>query len=410
MIRPGSSSSPAPSPARSGRRRKLRPEDVSLDAFVSRAYLPHIRSRKRSWRVDERIARQHLSPWFGARPLASLLRGEVEIWMQGLLLRGLAPATCNRILAVFKSICALAAVHGALPGGRSPCAGVAPFRILSQRERYLTREEARRLMRALERSPRPEAAALRLLLLTGARKNEILRLRWENVRPDLRLLIVPLSKSGRPRHIPLSDEAAAVLRGLPRTPGNPWLFPGHAPGKPLSDIYNYWNRLRRSLGLEGVRIHDLRHTFASFLVNAGHSLYEVQKLLGHSDPRTTMRYAHLEQESLAAAAETASLFLAGARDGDDGAAARRAAERKAVCRKERRKQKKRREEGRKERRRTAIASLRKLLTSIFSTHLQTSNKKKLTDTLSMNAAETIYLTLDICNTLLFKKNHHFDIS
>lgn len=135
-------------------------------------------------------------------------------------------------------------------------------------------------MRRLEQCGRPEASALRLLLLTGARKSEILRARWENVRTDLRLLIVPLSKSGRPRHIPLSAAAIAVLRALPRVPGSPWLFPGKAPGKPLSDLYSFWNSIRKELGLDGVRIHDLRHSYASFLVNSGHSLYEVQKLLG----------------------------------------------------------------------------------------------------------------------------------
>ena len=114
----------------------------------------------------------------------------------------------------------------------------------------------------------------------------------------------------RPARISAGDEAIAVIRTIPRQSGNPWLFPGHAPGKPLSDLYLFWNRLRRSMGLADVRIHDLRHTFASFLVNAGHSLYEVQKLLGHSDPRTTMRYAHLEQASLVAVAETVSVFLA----------------------------------------------------------------------------------------------------
>lgn len=114
-------------------------------------------------------------------------------------------------------------------------------------------------MRALEKSDRPEAFALRLLLLTGGRKSEILKARWENVRLDQRLLTVPLSKSGRPRHILLSEEAIKILRALPRTPGNPWLFPGHAPGKPLSDIYRFWNELRRSLGLADVRIHDLAH-------------------------------------------------------------------------------------------------------------------------------------------------------
>lgn len=282
---------------------------ASLDAFVSNVYLPHVKLRKRSWRVDERIARQYLSPAFGARKLADIQRHEVEDWLHGLSEKGLAPATCNRILAVFKTICSLAAMRGLL-AGQSPCMGVSPFKIHTQRERYLSRDEAQRLMRALEKSDRLEAFALRLLLLTGARKSEILKARWENVRPDLRLLIVPLSKSGKPRHILLSDAALEVLRAMPRTSGNPWLFPGHAPGKPLSDLYLFWNRLRRELGLADVRIHDLRHTFASFLVNAGHSLYEAQKMLGHSDPRTTMRYAHLGQASLLAAAETVSGFFA----------------------------------------------------------------------------------------------------
>ena len=293
------------------------PDSVNLDAFVSSIYLPHVKLRKRSWRVDERIARQHLSPTFGGRRLADIQRHEVENWLYRLSSGGLAPATCNRILAVFKTICSLAAMRGLLPAGQSPCAGVSPFKIHTQRERYLTQDEAQRLMRALEKSDRPEAFAIRLLLLTGGRKNEILKARWENVRPDQRLLTVPLSKSGRPRHILLSEEAIKVLRALPRSPGNPWLFPGHAPGKPLSDLYNFWNKLRRELGLADVRIHDLRHTFASFLVNAGHSLYEAQKMLGHGDPRTTMRYAHLGQASLLAAAETVSgFFTASGRDGE----------------------------------------------------------------------------------------------
>lgn len=282
---------------------------ANLDAFFSAVYLPHIKLRKRSWRVDERIARQHLSPTFGERKLADIQRYEVEDWLHGLSEKGLAPATCNRILAVLKTVCSLAEMRGLLPAGQSPCAGVSSFKIHTQRERYLSQDEAQRLMRTLEKSSRLEAFAIRLLLLTGARKSEILRARWENVRLDLRLLIVPLSKSGKPRHILLSNAALEVLQAMPRTLGNPWLFPGHAPGKPLSDLYLFWDKLRSELGLAGVRIHDLRHTFASFLVNAGHSLYEAQKMLGHKDPRTTMRYAHLGQASLLAAAETVSGFF-----------------------------------------------------------------------------------------------------
>ena len=290
--------------------RRMEGEHISsLDAFISEVYLPHVRLRKRSWTVDERIARQHLSPAFGNRELASLDRRDVELWLRSLSARGLAPSTCNRIFAVFRSVCSLANIHGLLPAGRSPCAGVLPFKLRTLRARHLAPEEARRLMHELKRSPRPEALALRLLLLTGARKSEILRARWENVHLDQRLLVGPLSKSGRPRRIPLSQEAVAVIRAVRRKPGCPWLFPGRAAERPLSDLYVFWNRLRRRLGLADVRVHDLRHTFASFLVNAGRSLYEVQRLLGHSDPRTTMRYAHLGQEALLAATEDMSALL-----------------------------------------------------------------------------------------------------
>ena len=320
MVRRRPSVSSASSPSLPVKRNSGQPErnTFNFDGFVSSVYLPHIRLRKRSWSVDERIARQHLSPTFGARELADIQRHEVEDWLHGLSSSGLAPATCNRILAAFKTICSLAVMRGLLPAGQSPCTGVSPFKIHAQRERYLSRDEAQRLMRALEKSDRQESFAIRLLLLTGARKNEILKARWEDVRLDQRLLSVPLSKSGKPRHIPLSDEAIAVIRAIPRQPGNPWLFPGRAPGKPLSDLYLFWNKLRRELGLADVRIHDLRHTFASFLVNAGHSLYEVQKLLGHGDPRTTMRYAHLGQASLLAATETVSCFFIPSKRGNSG--------------------------------------------------------------------------------------------
>ncbi|MBQ4132364.1 MAG: site-specific integrase [Desulfovibrionaceae bacterium] len=288
----------------------------SLKSFVELVYFPHIRLRKRSWQLDERIAGQYIFPAFGECSLTALRRSAVETWLHGLAGRGLSPATCNRIFAVFRSVCSLAVAHGII--ARSPCAGVPPFKICRHRERFLSPDEAARLMAALGRSSRPEACALRLLLLTGARKSEILRARWENLSNDWQLLTAPLSKSGRPRHIFLSEEAAAAIRSLPRRPGSPWLFPGRSPDRPLSDIYRFWDGLRRELGLTDVRIHDLRHSFASFLVNTGHSLYEVQTLLGHSDPRITMRYAHLERGTLLAAVQSVGSCLAQARPGENG--------------------------------------------------------------------------------------------
>ena len=165
MVRCRPSVSSTSSPSLPVKRNSGQPErdTFNLDGFVSSVYLPYIRLRKRSWRVDERIARQHLSPTFGARELADIQRHEVEDWLHGLSSGGLAPATCNRILAVFKTICSLAVMRGLLLTGQSPCAGVSPFKIHAQRERYLSRDEAQRLMRALEKDDRPEAFAIRLL-------------------------------------------------------------------------------------------------------------------------------------------------------------------------------------------------------------------------------------------------------
>ena len=237
----------------------------------------------------------------------------METWFHGLADKGLAPATCNRILAVFKTVCELAERKGLIQPGHSPCDGVKPFKILVQKENHLSGEQAKILKKALEKiletAPVQAAVVILLLLLTGARKREILNARWENVYLDMNLLIVPLSKSNKARHIALSSEAVEIFRTIPRQGDSPWVFPGLKPNKPLSDVFQFWKKLRKRLGFDHVRIHDLRHTYASLLVNRGHSLYEVQRLLGHSDPRTTMRYAHLGQSSLVAAAQSVSAYL-----------------------------------------------------------------------------------------------------
>ena len=280
----------------------------TLMAFVEEIYLPHIRLRKRSWSVDARLARRFIYPSFGSRELGKIRAIEVEKWLDRLTCK-LAPSSCNRVLAVFKTICSFAVRLGLVPQSATPCSGVFSLKLQAPRERYLSPDEAGKLMSTLEKSERQEAQALRLLLLTGARKNEILKARWENVHLDLHMISVPISKSGKTRHIFLSDAARDILAGLKSRGKSPWVFPGRTPRKPISDIFAYWKEVRDELNLADVRIHDLRHTFASFLVNAGHTLYEAQKMLGHADPRTTMRYAHLGQNALVTAAETVSKLL-----------------------------------------------------------------------------------------------------
>jgi hypothetical protein len=149
-----------------------------------------------------------------------------------------------------------------------------------------------------------------LLLLTGARRNEITQAKWEYVNWQRRTLLVPLSKSGKPRAIALNAQAIELLQGIARVDGNRYIFPSEVTGRPSASLYFPWDRIRQRAGLYSVRLHDLRHSFASFLVNQGVSLYVVQGLLGHSHARTTQRYAHLAQETLLDAAQVVGTIVA----------------------------------------------------------------------------------------------------
>jgi integrase len=156
-------------------------------------------------------------------------------------------------------------------------------------------------MAALDASSQAQVAqVIRLLLYTGARKREILDCRWEEIDLNRQLLTVPAtrSKSKKPRLIPLSDAAIELLQSLPRPPDMPWVFFNPRTGKPPVSIFYAWDTIRRRAQLSDLRLHDLRHSYASFLINAGRTLYEVQRLLGHHDPKVTMRYAHLSPQSM----------------------------------------------------------------------------------------------------------------
>lgn len=188
----------------------------------------------------------------------------------------------------------------------NPTVGLAPAPEV-HRQRFLTRDEAERLIAAVgEEKNRAAADAIMLLLLTGARRSEITQAKWEYVDWQKRTLLVPVSKSGRPRRIALSSEAITLLRSLRPAADGGYIFPSPVTGHGFASIFYAWDRIRRRAGLLDVRLHDLRHSFE------GVSLYVVQALLGHSQPRTTQRYAHLAQQTLLDAAEIVSAAIHGA--------------------------------------------------------------------------------------------------
>jgi integrase len=175
----------------------------------------------------------------------------------------------------------------------------------NKKERYLSQDEARRLYDAVCKS---ENTMLKfivpMLILTGARKREVLDAQWTDFDLERRIWRIPTTKAGKARHVPLSDGVMHLLSTMPR--GFPWAFANPDTSKPYVSIYCAWHTARTKAGLADVRMHDLRHSFASLLINSGRTLYEVQHILGHTQVKTTQRYAHLKQETLLAASNTAS--------------------------------------------------------------------------------------------------------
>ena len=233
--------------------------------------------------------------------------------------KGYAPGTANGVLVLMRYIFNLAHKWNVPGAGANPTAGLTPAPE-AHRQRFLTRDEAERVIAAIgEEKNRAAADAILLLLLTGARRSEITQAKWECVDWPKRTLLVPVSKSGRPRMIALSSEAIALLRSLRPAPAG-HIFPSPVTEHGSVYLYYPWDRIRRRAGLLDVRLHDLRHSFASFLVKEGVSLYVVQQLLGHTQPRTTQRYAHLAQQTLLDATEVVSSVICGPRAGDSGQA------------------------------------------------------------------------------------------
>ena len=208
----------------------------------------------------------------------------------------------------------LADEWGMVAEGTNPCRSVLkyPWR---RRERFLTDAEFERLSRVLDkagtgRGPSLGAiSAIRLLMLTGCRKNEILSLRWEGVDLDAGDLTLADAKTG-PRAVPLSPSAVRVLAALPRDTGTPWVLPGVKPGTHLTDIDGAWQSVRERAELDDVRLHDLRHSYASRALALGQSLPMIGKLLGHRQVETTARYAHLANDPLKSAANCIALRIA----------------------------------------------------------------------------------------------------
>lgn len=224
------------------------------------------------------------------------------------------PYDANRCLEIISKMFSLAEMWGLRPEGTNPRKHIKKYPE-EKRERFLSAAELRRVGEVLremedEGVELPSAiAAVRLLILTGCRLGEIMTLKWEYVDFAGKALRLPDSKTGA-KVVHLGQPAIKVLEKVERVEKNPWVIVGTKPGARLSDLQPFWQRVRARAGLKDVRIHDLRHTFASTAVAAGQGLPMIGKLLGHTQVQTTARYAHLAADPVKQAAERVALDLA----------------------------------------------------------------------------------------------------
>jgi integrase len=277
--------------------------------FARDRYLPNCKERLLSWGEYDRQLRMRILPAFGGKALDEVTQADVAALRRKMVEGGLAAATINRHLACVRSMFN-AAIKWQVVDMRNPAASPGMLREAG-RDRYLAPEQTRALLTALDASKSKDAAAaLALIAVTGARKREILRARWESVDLARGMLTVPRAKSGQPRHIPLSPFAVAIVQrqALRRPDGCPWVFPSpRSADKPVTNEKRVWEAAKRAANLpRDTRIHDLRHSFASALANAGVALFEIGRVLGHSQLSTTTRYAHHAPERLVATATIAT--------------------------------------------------------------------------------------------------------
>jgi integrase len=260
------------------------------------------------------MIRNHLVSKIGHLYMGSMKPADVAQFVERMKSENYAPGTCNRALVLLRYGFELA-IRWHTEGVKSnPVKEIKNIQNDNKIERFLSPTQTMTLLQAVRQSDSEMLQYIVLFLIySGARKREVLDAKWQDIDWEQKSWRIPKTKSGKVRHVPLSTGALSLLLNLKRrlnniTPGTQFIFANPKTNKAFVSFYYSWNNARIRAGMPQFRIHDLRHSFASSLVNAGRSLYEVQELLGHADIKTTSRYAHLSRERLMAAVEVIPQF------------------------------------------------------------------------------------------------------
>lgn len=292
-------------------KRKARAKLDTVEDVANRFLQVHGQKLKPTTReVYGYLIRLQIIPSLGRRRIEEVTKTDVANFHSKFFDK---PRTANHALAVLSKIMSWAEQQGLRAEHTNPCLTIERFRE-NKRERFLSSDELAALGKALTAAEAKEnayiIAAIRLLLLTGARLNEILSLKWSYIDEERRLILLPDSKTGA-KPIPLNQPALDILKTLPRIGGNPYVLPGHIHGAHLVNIQKTWRTIRKAASLgDDLRLHDLRHSFASVAVATGGSLPILGKVLGHSQPQTTARYAHLADSPVTELSEATAAKLA----------------------------------------------------------------------------------------------------
>jgi integrase len=269
-------------------------------------YMEWSMSYKRSFRSDELIINANFLPTWGSTPITDIKKKDIHNYLQRIKNRS-SGATANRHRALLSKMFSYA-IELEIMDGENPVKRVGKFSEHPPKPQFLDKGSIRRLLTVLDDHPNNRSALLvKFLLFTGLRRGEVLKLKFQDTLEPGRIYIpMENAKGKRARYVELNSLAQEVLEELERlkVPGNEYCFPSPIlPGEHLTNPSKFWRSIREKAGLPNLKMHGLRHCFASLSIAAGATLYEVQSMLGHSNHKTTQIYAHLSDSAIKSAVE-----------------------------------------------------------------------------------------------------------